>query len=133
MKPIVRKMINEFELDEIDFMGYLFKNSNASFHHLIIPKKENGPTTIENGAVLNRNNSHPYLHLIGNFEPELFRLITKEMVEENRKGHLDIENLKEIRRILKEFEQMHKSETDPIRRILTKKHYTENRIKLYRK
>ena len=108
MRNITRLMIDEYNLKDIDFMGYEFKKSEASFHHLIIPKRNGGKETIDNGAILNANTSHPYLHLIENFDYDKFLLITSEMIEQNLLGRLDYECLKRIDEILREFEEENK-------------------------
>lgn len=113
MKPITREMTKKYKLKKIgcDFMGYTFNNVNdLSFHHLIVPKRECrekglGEGYIEwNGAILNQDTSHPYLHTIERIDRELFLEITKEMIEENVKGEITIENLKRIREMLLWFE-----------------------------
>ena len=105
MRYITKLMINEFNMKDIDFMGYKFDKSNASFHHLIIPKRFNGPLTIENGAVLNGFTSHPYLHIIESKDLEIFNLITSEMIDQNIKRKIDVENLRNINQLLSYFER----------------------------
>ena len=106
MREVTREMVKEYELKKLgyDFMGYTFNNRNElSFHHLIVPKRDCKKKGLGegylkwNGAILNQNTSHPYLHTIERFDRELFLEITKEMVEENLRGEINIENLKRIR------------------------------------
>lgn len=105
-------MINEYGIKKLkyDFMGYrLEKGDRYSFHHLIIPSKESKNLEHKgilewNGAILCSNTSHPYLHVIENYEYEMFLYITSEMIDMNIKGRLDIRNLNNIDTILKEFE-----------------------------
>ena len=113
MKEITKIMIKKYALNKLkyDFMGYPFQNTNQlSFHHLIIPHRESksfgiGEGYLEwNGAILRQNTSHDYLHIIEQYDPEMFAAITSEMIDENIKGHLDIENLKAIDDILNCFE-----------------------------
>ena len=85
MKEITITMINLFKIEEVDFMGYSINKSTLSYHHLIVPRRLGGPETIDNGAILNRLTSHPYLHIIENRDPEIFFLVTSEMVDENIK------------------------------------------------
>lgn len=113
MKTITREMIKIYNIKRLgyDFMGYTFNNlDELSFHHLIIPKRDcrkenfgNG-YFIWNGAILNQDTAHNYLHLIERIDRELFLEITKEMVEENLRGEINIENLKRIREMLLYFE-----------------------------
>lgn len=104
MKEITRLMIEQYNLKDIDFMGYHFNKRNATYHHLIIPKRLNGPEVISNGAILNGDTSHPYLHLIESKDYDMFLAITSEMIDENIKGKIDIDNLRRINEILTEFE-----------------------------
>lgn len=113
MKTITRLMINEFKIDQLgyDFMGYSINKQNASYHHLIIPKRLHGPMRRENGAILNGFVSHPYLHRIEAVDLEIFNLITSEMIDENIKGRIDIENLRKINDLLLFFEKEHCGDT----------------------
>lgn len=121
-----------------DFAGYTFDEvDELSFHHLIIPKKYCKKQRIPekgylywNGCLLNRTTSHDYLHLIQETDEEIFDRITGEMIEENLKGKLDIENLKRIRDLLLYFEKEHRDDTDRKGKILIKERYTSNRIDL---
>jgi hypothetical protein len=47
----------------LDWMNYKIVRENVAFHH-IVKKAEGGKKGIENGAILQANTSHPYLHLI---------------------------------------------------------------------
>ena len=90
-----------------DFMGYTFRKiEDLSFHHLIVPHKDckklglGEGYLITNGAILNQETSHDYLHAIERVDREIFLRITQCMIEENRNGKIDIENLKKIRELL---------------------------------
>ena len=110
LKDVTNLMIDMYKIKEIgyDFMGYRFSSEKTlSFHHLIVPKKRGGKEEIANGAILVRNTSHDYLHLIERLDKKYFRYITNEMILENKKGSIDIENIKRIDEILLEFEEKH--------------------------
>jgi len=124
MRNITRLMIDEYNLKDIDFMGYKFRKSEASFHHLIVPARNNGKETIENGAVLNANTSHPYLHLIECFDYDKFLAITNEMIEENMLGRIDSNCLKRIDEILREFEKENKNRRTSKGKMLIKEEFT---------
>lgn len=130
MKNITRLMINMYNMKDIDFMGYVFNKSNASFHHLIIPNREGGLEVPENGAVLNGKTSHPYLHIIENKDEEIFEKITSEMIDQNIKGHIDLENLRYIRDMLEYFEKEHKYDKTSKGKRLIKREYIVGRIDL---
>lgn len=119
-------MIKEFNIKKLgyDFMGYsLQKNDIYTFHHLIIPNREGGLITRDNGAVLCGNTSHPYLHLIEYIDEEIFYRITSEMIDQNIKGKLDIDNLRRIRGLLEYFEREHSTDRGKKGKLLIKEEY----------
>ena len=124
MKRITRLMIEEYNLKKIDFMGYSFTKDNASYHHLIIPRRLNGPETVQNGAILNGKTSHPYLHIIEYKDLDIFNLITSEMIDENIKGRLDPDNLRRINDLLTYFEREHSGDSTKKGKALIKEEYT---------
>ena len=130
VRNITRLIINEYNMKKIDFMGYSFTKNNASYHHLIIPRRLNGPETIENGAVLNGLTSHPYLHIIESKDLEIFNLITSEMIDENIKGRIDVENIKRIHDLLIYFEKEHDHDTTKKKKLLIKRQYVEGRVSI---
>lgn len=113
MREITRSMIKKYALNKLkyDFMGYDFTdNRELSFHHLIIPKKDCKKMEKKgfeewNGAILVQDRAHEYLHRIQCYDDDRFMAITFEMIDENLKGHLDIENIKIIDDILRSFEK----------------------------
>jgi len=131
MKEVTRLMINQYKIKKLgfDFMGYsLQKRDIYTFHHLIIPKRHNGKETIENGAILCGETSHPYLHLIETKDYERFLAITSEMIDENIKGKLDIENILIIHDILKSFEKEYSNARTKKGKPLIKEEYTKRLI-----
>ena len=108
MKEITKLMIKRYALNKLkyDFMGYSFDNpQQLSYHHLIVPRRLGGPMTLENGAILRQNTSHNYLHTIERHDLDMFNAITSEMIDENIKGYLDMENLGYIDDVLRQFER----------------------------
>lgn len=114
MKEITKLMIKKYALKKLkyDFMGYEFQHPNQlSFHHLIVPHrlcKEQGlgeGYLLWNGAILRQSTSHDYLHIIEQYDKDMFDAITSEMIDENIKGYIDPENLKAIDDILNCFER----------------------------
>lgn len=136
MKDITNRMIKIYKLNKLgfDFMGYKFSLKNQlSYHHLIIPKRLNGPETVRNGAILTQSksvSSHDYLHTIEQVDSEIFYLITSELIDENIKGKLDIENIKKIRNLLLYFEKEHKYDATKKGKLLIKERFINNRISL---
>ena len=140
MKEITKSMIREFKIMKsgIDFMGFKVKREESlSFHHLIIAHKDckilhapSGGYTRNNGAILVQKTSHDYLHIIERIDPELFAVITSEMIDENIKGKLDIENLRRIRDALLYFEKEHYDDITKGGKPLIKREYIRDRIEL---
>lgn len=131
MKEITKLMINEFKIKELgyDFMGYsLQKGDIYTFHHLIIPNRHGGRYERWNGAIL-CSTPHQYLHVIEAKDYDLFCYLTSEMIDMNIKGYLDIENLRNINNLLKQFEAEHSGETTRKGKLLIKEEYTR-RMKL---
>lgn len=114
MNNTTKNMIKKYSLMKLkyDFMGYPFVRTNElSFHHLIIPHKDckslgllHGGYLDWNGAILVQDTSHEYLHVIGNYDYEIFSLITSEMILQNIKGRLDLANIQRINDLLNYFE-----------------------------
>lgn len=140
MKEITSQMTKYYKLNKLgyDFMGYTFTNSKQlSFHHTIIAKRdckelqipENGYIWV-NGVILRQDTSHDYLHVIEHIDPEIFDLITSELIDENIKGRIDKENLIAIRDLLLNFEKDHTHERTRRNKQLIKREYIKGRIEL---
>lgn len=127
MKSITRLMIEEYGIKGRDFMGYEMRKSEASFHHLIVPRRRNGKETKENGAILNGRTSHPYLHVIENIDEDMFLAITSEMIDENIMGRLDEGCIRRIHDILECFEKEYSGLRTSKGKILIKPEYIEGR------
>lgn len=143
MKSITQEMVRVFEMKKLgyDFMGYTFVDcdSQLSFHHLIVPKRNCKKEGLGdgylfwNGAILRQDTSHEYLHTIERVDREIFLQITKEMVDENNKRKIDIENLKRIRELLLYFEEKYKDIENKQGKKLIKQKYITQRINFDKK
>lgn len=138
MKEITKLMIKKYALMKLkyDFMGYEFQRSNQlSFHHLIVPKRYCKQEGLGegylnwNGAILRQDTSHDYLHIIERYDPEIFELITSEMIDENLKGRLDMENIKAIDNLLSYFEREHCSDRTKKGNLIIKPEYTRRLVR----
>ena len=101
-------MIKLYKIDQLgfDFCGYSLQSGDIyTYHHNIIARRDGGPETISNGAILCGKTSHQYLHLIEAKDYDMFSAITSEMIDENIKGYLDMDNLRYILDILHCFER----------------------------
>ena len=123
MLHITRAMITAFNITDTDFMGYSVDKSTANFHHLIVPRRNGGAKAFSNGAILNKDTSHPYIHIIESKDYDMFYKITKEMMKENKLGYIDIECLRAIDDILNTFEREHSGETNFLGEELIKEEY----------
>lgn len=137
MRDITREMIKEFNIKKLgyDFMGYTFKRpEELSFHHLVVPHRDCKAASLGegylfwNGAVLNQDTAHDYLHIIERTERELFLRITKYMIEMNTNHKIDKDNLLRIREILLLFEDRHKYDENKKGKKLIRKTFITNRI-----
>lgn len=128
MKDITKVIMEEYELNGVDFMGYELKR--PSYHHLIIPRRMGGKESVENGAVLDSKTSHPYLHIVEGRDYEKFLDITSEIVDEKVKGHLDEKNLERIDDILNCFEKEHSGDTTSKGKPIIKDIFVEGRKKM---
>ena len=138
MREITKEMIKLYDIKKLgyDFMGYTFRNINElSFHHLIVPHRDckreglGEGYLLWNGAILKQDTSHEYLHTIERIDREVFLQITKEMVDENNKRKIDIENLKRVRELLLYFEEKYKDIENKQGKKLIKQKYITQRIK----
>ena len=114
MEKVTNIMINEFKIMDVglDFMGYRVTDTKKlSYHHLLVPKRRKGKATIENGALLIRDSSHDYIHIIERIDRKIYEAITREMLDENQKRKIDMDNIKRIDELLMEFEEKHKDDT----------------------
>lgn len=140
MRDVTKLMIAKYKLLELkyDFMGYEFnKEKDLSFHHLIVPKRicivQNIPELgyLEwNGAILTQKNSaHQYLHVIERYDKDMFNAITLQMIDENLKGYLDIDNIKKIDDVLQCFEREYSGARTKHGDPLIKEEYTRRMIR----
>ena len=118
MKPLTQRMVESYGCKQksLDFMGYDTTGGNWDFHHLIVPKRESKEAGIGdgyvwwNGACLNHDTGHPYLHTVERVDRDMFLYITQRLIDENLLGKLDLQLLKQIDSALKSFEREHCSD-----------------------
>lgn len=139
MKEITKIMINDFKIMKLgyDFLGYkVNRKQDLSYHHLIIPRRHCKEAGLGegylywNGAILRQNTSHDYLHIIEKIDPDIFYELTSEMIDENIKGRLDIDNLKHIHDLLLYFEREHDHDTSKKGKLLIKREFVTGRVNL---
>ena len=138
MKEITKIMVNDFKIMKLgmDFMGYhVNRKQDLSYHHLIIPRRHCKEVGLGegylywNGAILVQKTSHDYLRNIERADPEIFYLITSEMIDENLKGYLDTQNLLAIDDLLTYFEREHCSDRTNKGVPIIKEQYTRRLVR----
>ena len=131
MKAITAELIRIYQPDDIDWMGYYtLCKDDFSFHH-IIKKCDGGPYHIDNGALLNRDTAHPYLHLIEVKDLDMFDYINKILKDINTQRYSPTKKqLLAIRSVLESFEREHCSDRTKRGKILLKAKYIEGRKKI---
>ena len=139
MKEITKIMINDFKIMKLgyDFLGYkVNRKQDLSYHHLIIQRRHCKEAGLGegylywNGAILRQDTSHAYAHVIEKIDPEIFYELTSEMIDENIKGRLDIDNLKRIHDLLLYFEREHDHDTSKKGKLLIKREFVTGRVNL---
>lgn len=139
MKEITKIMVNDFKIMKLgyDFLGYkVNRKQDLSYHHLIVPRRHCKEAGLGegylywNGAILRQNTSHDYLHIIEKIDPDIFYELTSEMIDENIKGRLDIDNLKRIHDLLLYFEREHDHNRTKKGKLLIKREFVTTRTPL---
>lgn len=139
MKEITKIMVNDFKIMKLgyDFLGYkVNRKQDLSYHHLIVPRRHCKEAGLGegylywNGAILRQNTSHDYLHIIEKIDPDIFYELTSEMIDENIKGRLDIDNLKRIHDLLLYFEREHDHDRTKKGKLLIKREFVTTRTPL---
>ena len=130
MREITKQMIDYYKIRELncDFMGYeLQRKDKYTFHHLLAHKNEcesrhipNDGYVWWNGSILCGKSSHPYVHLIEDYDKDMYKKLTFYMQNMNFYGKLDKENLMKIRDVLEQFEKEH-SGNRKIKELYTKR------------
>ncbi len=130
MKAITKEMIKIYNMKDFDFMGYTL-TKEPEFHH-IVKKEHNGKYEISNGAVLNTD-SHRYLHTIEYKDLIIYQAINDMFRIINKKGYIDIEDLKIINVLLREFECEYKDAKNSKGKILIKPEYYDRKYNIIKK
>jgi hypothetical protein len=133
MMPITKRMIYKWNMDEKtgDWLGYVLEdNDEYSFHHLIIPKAENGPKEFWNGAILCKKTGHTYLHIIETKDKDLFLYLTKLLILINLDGKLpDNQKLRIINNALESFEREYEGKVNRSGDPIIREEYTKRLVR----
>ena len=121
MNNVLKMMIKLWKMGTMDWLGY-DNLEKYSFHH-IKKKCDGGKQIISNGAVLHQN-SHSYLHTIEHYDLDKYiflNTILKAVNEQNTMS--SIEQLKQIKLILQEFQNEYESKLSSRGKEIIKKEY----------
>ena len=126
MKNITGKMLNIYvPYSGLDWMNYRLVKEDLSFHH-IKKRVDGGKKIIENGAILQSKNSHPYLHLIEYIDIQTYIALNEVFKIINMQGsEPTIMQRDVIESILQLFEKEHKWDKNRNGEILIKRKYLD--------
>ena len=124
MKHLVIEMRHIWNVKNIDWMGYqINRGDSLSFHH-VVKKEHHGKYEMDNGALLNCNSSHPYLHLIENKDLELYIYLNNLLKNINSQREFPSkQQLLAIDAILRQFEREHCSDRNNKGKFLIKSEF----------
>ena len=121
MSDILRVMIKIWDMNTMDWLGY-DNLERYSFHHLK-KKCDGGEKIISNGAVLHQN-SHSYLHTIEYYDLDKYLFLNGILRQINeQKYQPSIEQLKQIKLVLKEFQNEYDGKVSSRDKPIIKKEY----------
>ncbi len=130
MRSITITMINEFKMTNMDWMGYVLQRGEEYDFHHIKKKCKGGQVIIPNGAILTRNVSHPYLHVIELKDLDVYKYVNNILKAINTQGYMPTENqLKLIDSVLAGFEREYSGKTFNSGKPIIKESYVLRRIK----
>ena len=138
MKKITKEMILYYKLKDIglDFAGYPFEDlDELCFHHTVISHKMCKELGLGegywqwNGSILVQNTIHQYLHTIEHYDYDRFLAIKSELIDENTKGYIDLNNLLNINDILRGFEREYCGTRNRKNNLIIKEGYTRRLIR----
>lgn len=124
MKNDVAEMLKIYKpISGLDWMNYKIVRKNMSFHH-IVKRTDGGKRTIDNGALLMGNTSHPYLHLIEFKDISTYIALNKMFTFINQQRHEPTEEQRAIIEfLLCEFEKEHRWDKGSKGKLLIRRQY----------
>ena len=130
MKPITREMIQIWNMDKTDWMSYRISRKNPfTFHHAFVPARHGGKYTINNGAILCGQTSHPYIHVIEANDMDRFEYLTEILREINEQRRMpSLEQFRRMRSCLESFEREYSGKRTSKGKVVIKKEFTERRF-----
>lgn len=131
MKELTRQMARAYRTRKNDWMGYDINSITQLSYHHIQKKEDGGPFSWDNGALLRRDTSHEYLHVIEYKDLDIYLYINKILKIINTQGYQPTrEELMVIRDVLLQFEREHCADRNSKGKALIKTKYIEGRRKI---
>lgn len=121
MSSVLRAMIQLWNMQSMDWLGY-DNEERYSFHHLT-KKCDGGEQVLNNGAVLHQN-SHSYLHTIEHYDLDKYIYLNTILKAINEQRTMpSIEQLKQIKLVLLEFQNEYEGKNSSRDKPIIKKEY----------
>ena len=121
MSNIKRIMLNMWKMGTMDWLGY--DNLERYSYHHIKKKCDGGEQTISNGAILHQN-SHSYLHTIEYYDLDKYIFLNTILKAINDQKRMpSIEQLKQIKLVLLEFQNEYEGKLSSRDKPIVKKEY----------
>jgi hypothetical protein len=130
-KEVTKQMIEMWDMTNIDWMGYEKEVDDVfSYHHLKVAKRNGGPISIDNGAILCGKTAHPYLHVVERYDRDMFLFITKILIQVNDQNYMPTyDQLLRIDAALNIFENEHCGDTNKKGYPLVKESFAKRLVK----
>lgn len=121
MNDTLKLMLKMYKMGTMDWLGY-DNFERYSFHH-IQKRCDGGKQTITNGSPLHIS-SHAYLHTIENFDPDKYIFLNTVLKAINEQKTMpSIEQLKQIKLVLLEFQNEYESKLNSKGKEIIKNEY----------
>lgn len=130
-QEIVQFMRDQWSLYDRDFFGFRVEKGDIfSYHHTRVAACKEGPITIYNGSILSGYISHPFLHTIGDHDKDMFKDLTKILIEINEQRHFPTPTqTNRADEIFSTFEREHSGDTNNKGNPLIRECYTRRLIR----
>lgn len=129
MKEVTRNLYINFNMRDMDWLGYkIYRKNDLDFHH-IKKREDGGKFTYSNGAVLNHMD-HGYLHIIEYKDLDMYVYLNMILKQINEQGYMPTkQQLIAINFVLEQFEREHCSDYNCKGQPLIKEEYTRRLIR----
>lgn len=121
MSGTLQVMLKLWNMNTMDWLGY--DNLEKYSYHHIIKKCDGGLVKINNGAVLHQS-SHSYLHTIEYYDLDKYIFLNTILKAINdQKAMPSINQLEQVKLVLKEFQNEYEGKLSHKNKLIIKKEY----------